>query len=67
MSNEAKSEAMGCLTTVFIVLVVLKITGLLHRSWWFVTAPLWIPWVCIAFIAIAALLYSMLSDLMRKR
>lgn len=28
--------------------VVLKLTGTINWSWWFVLAPFWIPWVLIA-------------------
>ena len=27
----------------FVVFLVLKLTGLINWSWWWVTAPLWIP------------------------
>lgn len=31
----------------FIVFLVLKLTGLIDWSWWWVTAPIWIPLACI--------------------
>jgi hypothetical protein len=30
-------------TILFIVFLVLKLTGTIDWSWWWVTAPLWIP------------------------
>lgn len=33
----------GLLSAVFIVFLVLKLTGTVDWSWWWVTAPLWIP------------------------
>lgn len=30
-------------TVLFIVFIVLKLTGTIDWSWWWVTAPLWIP------------------------
>lgn len=35
----------------FVVFLVLKLTGVIHWSWWWVTAPLWGP-VAIALIAV---------------
>ena len=29
--------------TLFVVFLVLKLTGLVDWSWWLVTSPLWIP------------------------
>ncbi len=31
------------LTTVFVVFVILKLLDIIHWSWWYVTAPLWLP------------------------
>lgn len=35
-------------TSMFIVFLVLKLTGLLEWSWWVVTMPVWLP--CLIFI-----------------
>ncbi len=32
-------------TALFLVFLVLKLTGFIAWSWWWVTAPLWIGWV----------------------
>lgn len=41
-------------TIVFIVFLVLKLTGYITWSWWWVTAPLWVgPAVVVGIIAIA--------------
>lgn len=34
----------------FLVLLILKLCGLIAWSWWWVTAPLWIPLVLVALI-----------------
>lgn len=34
-------EGMGLCSTTFIVFLVLKLTGTIDWSWWWVTAPLW--------------------------
>ena len=41
-------------TIVFIVFLVIKLTGYITWSWWWVTAPLWVgPAVVVGIIAIA--------------
>jgi hypothetical protein len=51
MSNkEVKSKGMGIGTILFLIFMTLKLTGDIDWSWWWVTAPLWIPLV--AFIVI---------------
>lgn len=40
------------------VAVVLKLTGLLTWSWWWVLAPLWMPWF-LASIAIMVVLVAL--------
>lgn len=32
-------------TILFVVFLVLKLTGTIDWSWWWVTAPLWIPYI----------------------
>ena len=34
----------------FIVFLVLKLTGTIDWSWWWVTSPLWLPFVAVAAI-----------------
>lgn len=41
MSAEAKSEGPSAAFILFIVFLVLKLTGVIGWSWWWVTAPLW--------------------------
>ena len=42
----------GLLGIVFIVFLVLKLTGHIDWSWWWVTAPLWISFCLSAVVAI---------------
>lgn len=58
MSNTTTSTGggMGLLGWVFIVFLVLKLTGKIDWSWWWVTAPLWIPAVfAVGFLAAVGL------------
>ena len=46
--------------TVFIIFLILKLTGVIAWSWWWVTCPLWIEavfalafWLCIAIFGVS--------------
>jgi hypothetical protein len=45
MANESKSGGLGIEMILFIVFLVLKLTNVIDWSWWWVTSPLWIPFV----------------------
>jgi hypothetical protein len=59
MSKEQTTTAISSsLTTIlFIVLLVLKLTGNIDWSWWWVTSPLWLP-VVILFAIVSILLIA---------
>ena len=49
----------------FIAFLVLKLTGVISWSWWWVTAPLWIPFgigVAILLIVAPILIYRVLKE-----
>lgn len=44
MSNKSNSSnGLGLGTVLFLIFMVLKLTNYIDWSWWWVTAPLWIP------------------------
>lgn len=43
MENESKSNGIGLSGAVFLVFLVLKLTGQIDWSWWYVTMPLYAP------------------------
>jgi len=45
--SKSSSSGIGFGTLLFLVFLVLKLTGIILWSWWWVTAPLWIPFVLI--------------------
>ena len=55
MAKENTSSGMGIGMILFIVFLVLKLTGTINWSWWWVTSPLWIP------IAIAAVVLGIVG------
>ena len=41
--EERSSNGIGFGTVLFLVFLVLKLTGNIDWSWWWVTSPIWIP------------------------
>lgn len=62
MSNNSSSKTyngMGFFGLLTIVFITLKLTNFIAWSWWWVLAPLWIPWgIVILFFIIAALIVA---------
>ena len=51
MSNKSNSSnGLGLGTILFLIFMVLKLTNYINWSWWWVTAPLWIPAIAIILI-----------------
>jgi hypothetical protein len=57
MSKEKQVTAINSsiLTILFVVFLVLKLTGNIDWSWWWVTSPLWLP-VAILLVVVNVLL-----------
>lgn len=47
-----KTGGLSLGTILFIVFLVMKLTGYIPWSWWWVTAPLWIPFAIVIVIFI---------------
>jgi hypothetical protein len=55
-SNSDTGISLG--TVLFIVFLVLKLCGIITWSWWWVTAPIWIPLgLALIFIALLAIIF----------
>lgn len=58
----------GTIVTVaaFVIFTVLKLTGVIAWSWWWITAPIWIPFLIAVILVIAFFwlvgYYSKVSD-----
>jgi len=50
MANENKSNGIGLGVILFLIFMTLKLTGNIDWSWWWITSPLWIPFVAAAVI-----------------
>lgn len=53
--NNSGSDICG---TLFIVFLVLKLTGVIQWSWWWVFSPIWIPLALLLGLALAVLVFS---------
>lgn len=52
MSDNRSGGGIGLGTLLFIIFLVLKLCGVIAWSWWWVTAPLWIPILLIIIFSI---------------
>lgn len=59
MAESNNSNGMDICSVLFIVFLVLKLTGLITWSWWWVTAPLWGPFVLLLVLGILAAICSL--------
>jgi hypothetical protein len=57
MSKETTVFNSGIPTILFIVFLVLKLTGEIDWSWWWVTSPLWLPLVLLLVTIIGAVVF----------
>lgn len=58
----SRNNGMGIGMVLFIVFLVLKLTGTIDWSWWWVTSPLWIPFAAVVVIlGIAGLIAIIMS------
>lgn len=67
MSNTtqpAASGGIGFLGLLTIVFITLKLTGVISWSWWWVTAPLWIP---VGVVAVVVILVAVIGVLVNRR
>ena len=52
--KKSTSSGIGLPGVLFVVFLVLKLTGNIDWSWWWVTSPIWIP-----FVAAIAILFAL--------
>jgi hypothetical protein len=65
MKNEKKSSnGIGIGGVLFIIFLVLKLTNNITWSWWWVTAPIWIP---VSLVLVGLLLIGFGTYLKRKK
>ena len=52
----------GCLTTVFIVFLILKLCGFINWSWWWVLSPVWVPLSIFIFGVCVVLIFDLIKS-----
>lgn len=58
MSNTSNSSnSLGLGTILFLIFLVLKLTNYINWSWWWVTAPLWVPIIILGIVGLIAIFY----------
>jgi hypothetical protein len=56
--SDNKSNGLGLGTILFLIFMSLKLANLITWSWWWVTSPIWIPFVSVMVLVIIALMYK---------
>lgn len=65
--NSGKSGGIGVLGLLGVAFVVLKLTGVIDWSWWWVTIPFWGGLVVALVILIACVLVVGVSEIIERR
>lgn len=53
MSDDVKYQGGAITTPLLVVFIVLKLTGNINWSWWWVLSPIWIPFIIALVLAFA--------------
>lgn len=62
MNTNSNSSGVGLAGLTFLVFLVLKLTHVIDWSWWWVTAPLWIPFgLVVAVVVIGFPIYLLVK------
>jgi len=62
ISSTKVSYKVGLMELLFCSFLVLKLCGVIDWSWWWVTAPLWIPYSIILFVLIVAFVVAVCTN-----
>lgn len=67
MNNNNSSSGIGLCGLTFIVFLVLKLCGVIAWSWWWVTAPLWIPVALVTIILLVTWIGTVIATFIDKK
>ena len=56
--SDKESNGLGFTTILFLIFMTLKLAGFINWSWWWVTSPIWIPFISVMILVIIALMYK---------
>ncbi len=60
MKEQTASTSISLYTIVFIIFLILKLTGNIDWSWWWVTSPIWIPILIFTSVLVIVFLLGLL-------
>lgn len=63
MERNTRRGGTSICTVLLLIFLVLKLTGTINWSWWWVLAPLWAPLAIVVFILIIWLITGLLCGL----
>lgn len=66
-NSGAAGGGIGLSGVLFIVFLILKLCNVITWSWWWVTAPLWIPVALGVVIFVIAMIIILIKDRMDRR
>lgn len=61
MASKVAGRGVGPGFMLFLVFLVLKLTGVISWSWWWVTAPLWIPFGIVLAILVVGVVIAIIA------
>lgn len=64
-SSSASSSGIGVAGLLGVAFVVLKLTGVINWSWWWVTAPFWGPIVLAVGVFIVVLIIMIIGEMLK--
>lgn len=66
MANNNSSDGIGLPVLLFLIFLVLKLTGHIDWSWWWVTAPLWGLFALAGVIGVVTIVIMYFKRLLKK-
>jgi hypothetical protein len=60
--NSAAGGGISLSSLTFLVFLVLKLCNVIDWSWWWVTAPLWIPFAAVMVIFVVIVLFAIILN-----
>jgi len=64
--SNTSSGGVGLTGALFLVFLVLKLTGNITWSWWWVTSPLWMPVAFVLAIVIVAVIVLFIKEIIER-
>lgn len=66
MKKTTSSSGIGLTTVLFLIFLILKLTGNIDWSWWWVTSPLWIPLALVLSIMGIAFMITFIVSILKN-